>query len=157
MSIRSESIGKKFPNKLGLRPMPREHFASRVIGRCCNAWETVILSSRVVTRVARGKRRAIGGMNRPTGWLAWSLCALSLTSVIVWASFRVLNSPTPTGVNQESLPLEVWWYLLSVSFATVGALVTSRQPKNPIGWISVPWASPPHPQLRAGSTPCTPW
>jgi hypothetical protein len=74
-------------------------------------------------------------MNRPTGWLAWSLCALSLTSVIVWASFRVLNSPTPTGVNQESLPLEVWWYLLSVSFATVGALVASRQPKNPIGWI----------------------
>ena len=35
-------------------------------------------------------------MSRPTGWLAWSLCALSSTFVIVWALFRFLNSPTPT-------------------------------------------------------------
>src|SRR5215213_793731 len=74
-------------------------------------------------------------MNRPTGWLAWSLCALSLTSVIVWASFRVLNSPTPTGVYQTPLPVEVWGLLVFVLFTTIGALVSSRQPKNPIGWI----------------------
>src|SRR5215211_2585521 len=72
---------------------------------------------------------------RPTAWLPWSLCALSLASVIVWASFRFLNSPTPTGINQTPLPFEVWELLLFVSFAAVGALVASRQPKNTIGWI----------------------
>jgi len=53
----------------------------------------------------------------------------------VWASFRFLNSPTPTGINQTPLPFEVWELLLFVSFAAVGALVASRQPKNTIGWI----------------------
>src|SRR5215204_3707026 len=81
--------------------------------------------------------RGIAGMsaNRPTGWLAWSLCALSLTFVIVWASFRVLNSPPPTGVYQTPLLVEVWGLLVFVLFTTIGALVASRQPKNPIGWI----------------------
>jgi hypothetical protein len=74
-------------------------------------------------------------MSRPTGWLAWSLCALSLTFVIVWASFRFLNSPSPTGVDQTSLFLEVWGLLVFVVFTTIGALVASRQPKNTIGWI----------------------
>src|SRR5215203_2339421 len=74
-------------------------------------------------------------MNRPTGWLAWSLCALSLTFVIVWALFRFLNTPTPTGINLSPLLAEIWGYLLFVSFAAVGALVASRQPRNTIGWI----------------------
>src|SRR5215217_645148 len=74
-------------------------------------------------------------MNRPTGWLAWSLCALSLTFVLVWALFRFLNSPTPTGINLSPLLAEIWGYLLFVSFAAVGALVASRQPRNTIGWI----------------------
>src|SRR5215212_1907400 len=72
---------------------------------------------------------------RPTAWLAWSLCALSLASVIVWASFRFLNSPTPTRINQTPLLFEIWALLLFVSFSAVGALVASRQPKNTIGWI----------------------
>src|SRR5215208_5396841 len=75
-------------------------------------------------------------MNHPTAaWLAWSLCALSLTFVIVWALFRFLNSPTPTGVDQAPLPLEVLGLLVFVLFTTIGALVVSRQPKNTIGWI----------------------
>src|SRR5215213_6599251 len=74
-------------------------------------------------------------MNHPTAWLAWSLCALSLTFVIVWALFRFLNSPTPTGINLSPLLAEIWAYLLFVSFAAVGALVASRQPRNTIGWI----------------------
>jgi hypothetical protein len=74
-------------------------------------------------------------MSRPTAWLTWSLCALSLTFVIVWALFRFLNSPTPTGVDQTSLSLEVWGLLVFMLFTTIGTLVASRQPKNTICWI----------------------
>jgi hypothetical protein len=75
-------------------------------------------------------------MVHPTAaWLAWSLCALSLTFVIVWALFKFLNSPTPTGVDQAPLPIEVLGLLVFVLFTTIGALVVSRQPKNTIGWI----------------------
>src|SRR5919107_2517697 len=86
---------------------------------------------------SRDQGRGIAGMSasRPTGWLAWSLCALSLTFVFVWALFRFLNSPTPTGINLSPLLAEICWYLLCVSFAAVGALVVSRQPRNTIGWI----------------------
>ena len=87
---------------------------------------------------SREQGQGIAGMSSPTGWLAWLLCALSLTFVIVWALFRFLNSPTPTGVSGvylPPLPLEVWGLLVLVLFAAVGALVVSRQPKNTIGWI----------------------
>ena len=66
-------------------------------------------------------------MSRPTAWLAWSLYALSLASVIVWASFRILNSPTPRGINQTPLLFEMWGLLVFVLFTTVGALVASRR------------------------------
>jgi hypothetical protein len=89
--------------------------------------------------VAEGTRErdegVVGRSLRPTVWLAWSLCALSLTFVSVWALFRLLNTPTPTGVAQPPLPLEVWGLLVFVLFTTIGALVASRQPKNTIGWI----------------------
>src|SRR5215210_3696025 len=84
---------------------------------------------------SREQRRGIAGMNHPTAWLAWSLCALSLTFVIVWALFRFLTSPTPTGINQIPLLVEIWGLLVFVLFTTIGALVASRQPKNTIGWI----------------------
>src|SRR5215204_4697230 len=84
---------------------------------------------------SREQGRGIAGMSSPTGWLAWSLCALSLTFVIVWASFRFLNFPPPTGVYQTPLPVEVWGLLVFVLFTTIGALVASLQPKNTVGWI----------------------
>jgi signal transduction histidine kinase len=84
---------------------------------------------------SREQGRGIAGMSSPTGRLAWSLCALSLTFVIVWASFRFLNFPSPPGVYLSPLPVEVWGLLVFVLFTTIGALVASRQPKNTVGWI----------------------
>jgi hypothetical protein len=43
MSMGPELVGNFFPTKSGIRPMTRERFASRMLWRCCIAWETVIL------------------------------------------------------------------------------------------------------------------
>jgi hypothetical protein len=72
---------------------------------------------------------------RTAARLAWSLWALSLAFTLVNVAFRVLNSSTPTAEPRGSLILEVGFFLLFVSFATVGALVASQQPGNTIGWI----------------------
>jgi hypothetical protein len=83
-----------------------------------------------------GKERGRGDDGaRAAFWLAWSLWTLSLASAVVSAVFRFLNVGTPTAVSQEPLVFDLWFLLVSLSFATVGALVASRQPKNAIGWI----------------------
>ena len=72
---------------------------------------------------------------RSASWLAWSLWTLSLASAFVSVVFRSLNPGAPKAVSQEPLVFDIWFLLVSLSFATVGALVASRQPGNAIGWI----------------------
>jgi hypothetical protein len=85
-------------------------------------------------KAAKERGRGDGGA-RATFWLVWSLWTLSLASAVVSAGFRFLNVGTPTAVSQEPLVFVIWYSLVWLSFATVGALVASRQPKNAIGWI----------------------
>ena len=63
---------------------------------------------------------------RAAAWLAWSLWVLCVALI----SFEFLASPTPP-TDTFTATLRV----LSLAFPTVGALVASRQPENPIGWI----------------------
>ena len=72
---------------------------------------------------------------RAASRLAWSLWALSLASAVASVVFRSLNLGAPKAVYQEPLVFDVWFMLVSLSFATVGALVASRQPDNAVGWI----------------------
>jgi len=86
-----------------------------------------------VTAVARQQRRGVGGIDhRTAAWLAWSLCALSLmlTALSLWLlNLNLANLGTPV--------YEPWLdnTLGALSYAPVGALVASRRPANPVGWL----------------------
>jgi hypothetical protein len=85
-----------------------------------------------VTEGARIGRRAVGRMGgRSVSWLAWSACALSLslTALSVLLIVLLLNSDTP---------IYYYWLdtsMVAVGYSTVGAIVASRLPESPIGWL----------------------
>jgi signal transduction histidine kinase len=91
-----------------------------------------------VTKGSRKQGRKIGGMSRRTAaWLAWSVWAVC---VVLIALTLVLDFTT------EELPLELGGFrydpgfavltgVLSLAYPAVGALIASRLPTNPIGWI----------------------
>ena len=64
--------------------------------------------------------------------LAWSLCALSL--VLTALSLWLLN----LNISHPGTPVYEPWLdntLGALSYAPVGALVASRRPANPVGWL----------------------
>jgi hypothetical protein len=67
-------------------------------------------------------------MSARAAWFAWALCTLTVALVACVVAFTVL---TRTG------PRDFTFLLGVLSSAIVGALVTSRRPKNPIGWFFV--------------------
>jgi hypothetical protein len=78
---------------------------------------------------------------RASAWLAWSLAALSVAMFLASAALYFLDrsaqSPgywvTPGAVIGELLGFVP--FLAFVAFPLVGALIASRHPGNPIGWI----------------------
>src|SRR5215213_11012703 len=77
--------------------------------------------------------RGAGGMSsRPTTWLAWSLCALSLALTALSLLLLVLNfSHLNTHIYDPWLDNT----LTAISYAPVGALIASRHPENLVGWL----------------------
>jgi hypothetical protein len=94
-----------------------------------------------VTDEARVLDRGVGGISRrATSWLAWSLGLLSVALLSASAVLLVLNRPTrvvegPGVWGTANVPFFV--LTTALGFTLVGALVASRRPTNPIGWISL--------------------
>src|SRR5215208_1224887 len=77
--------------------------------------------------------RGIGGVSRHTSvWLAWGLCVLSLALTALSLLLFILNLSYP------NTPLYEPWLdntLNALFYPTVGAIVASRRPENPVGWL----------------------
>ena len=77
--------------------------------------------------------RGIGGVSRHTSvWLAWALCVLSLALTALSLLLFILNLSYP------NTPLYEPWLdntLNALFYPTVGAIVASRRPENPVGWL----------------------
>jgi hypothetical protein len=76
--------------------------------------------------------------HRTAAWLAWSLCAVcyALIGLALLLDF-LTGEVIPAGVPGErpGLGFAVVTGVLSLAFPMVGALIASRLPNNPIGWI----------------------
>jgi hypothetical protein len=85
-----------------------------------------------VNEGARKEGRAVGWLSgRSASWLPWSTCALSLalTALSVLLLVLLLRSDTP---------IYYYWLetsMVAVGYSTVGAIVASRLPESPIGWL----------------------
>src|SRR5919107_5637893 len=93
----------------------------------------------VVTKGTRKQGNGIGGMtHRTAAWLAWSLCAVCVALIGLALLLDFLTSEViPAGEPGErpGPGFAVLTGVLSLAFPMVGALIASRLPTNPIGWI----------------------
>jgi hypothetical protein len=81
---------------------------------------------------ARVQERRVASRTRTASWVAWVICALCLGLATIDLVLVALNSSHP----DVRIP-EPWLAhtVSAVAFSTVGAVVGSRRPENPIGWL----------------------
>jgi signal transduction histidine kinase len=97
----------------------------------------------VVTKGTRKQGEGVGGISRRTAaWLAWSLWAVCVVLIALALLLDFLTDDASVrGRERLGLSLAVITSLavltgvLSLAYPTVGALIISRLPTNPIGWI----------------------
>jgi hypothetical protein len=90
-----------------------------------------------MTEGASQQGRAVGGMShRTAAWSAWSVWGAALGFVLVGLLFGILafSAALPDGRQPMLIPIIVQGGLV-VLYGTLGALIASRRPRNPIGWI----------------------
>ncbi len=69
-----------------------------------------------------------------SAWLAWSIWAFAVACLVIGGALAYLNrSP---GLSEAPL------LLAALAYPTVGALIASRHPHNPIGWLFCAMAGP---------------
>jgi hypothetical protein len=74
---------------------------------------------------------------RAASWLAWSLAALCLVLFVVAVALYIATLPVrpPSSWGTGGISTLLWAILPFFPFAIVGALVASKRPTNPVGWI----------------------
>jgi hypothetical protein len=77
---------------------------------------------------------------RTASWLAWSLAALSMVMFLASVAFFVLTRAAQVEahsslVTSRSIIDLLLFFVPFLAFPLVGALIASRRPHNPIGWI----------------------
>src|SRR5215204_5751843 len=76
--------------------------------------------------------RGVGRMRgRTASWLAWSACALSLALTALTSLLIVLLLRSDTSIYYYWLETS----MVALGYSTVGAIVASRLPASPIGWL----------------------
>jgi len=63
-------------------------------------------------------------------WLAWSLVGLSVALAVAGAVLNIVGHPTRPGLDYG-----VGFSVTFFGFSVVGAIVASRLPRNPVGWL----------------------
>jgi len=85
-----------------------------------------------VTEGTREQGRGVGGTSLSlASWLAWAVCAFSLAITALDFLLIAMNVSLNT-------PAYVFWpelTSLAVGYAVIGAIIASRLPNHPIGWI----------------------
>ena len=76
---------------------------------------------------------------RTASWLAWSLAAISvvmfLASVAFFVLIRAVQAEAPSSLVTSRSIIDLLTNVPFLAFPLVGALIASRRPHNPIGWI----------------------
>lgn len=91
-----------------------------------------------MTEGAKDRDRGDGGTsNRAASWLAWSLAALCVAVFVGSVPLFVLarSAEVPSGWNADLTVGGLLGSGLFLVFPLVGALIASRRPENPIGWL----------------------
>lgn len=70
--------------------------------------------------------------SRSIGRLAWALCAIILAATVVFALVQLRVQPPENIVQVVANLLQ---YIAYTVFGVTGALIVSRQPRNPVGWL----------------------
>ena len=72
-------------------------------------------------------------------WLVWSLASFGVASFVLAVLLYIASLPVrpPGSWGTGGISTPVWAILPFLPFLIVGALIASRRPRNPIGWLSL--------------------
>jgi hypothetical protein len=91
-----------------------------------------------VTEGTREQEQVVGRVSvRTAAWIAWALAGLSVAMFVASVALYLLarSAPVPTSWGTSLTLSGMLLYLPFLVFPLVGALIASRRPRNPIGWL----------------------